>query len=306
MNPLLARSSRDARAGRAAPGRPRAPPRSRRRASGWSSRPRPASRRPAGRSRGSGRRRRSRPARRGSRRRRPGPPARPRARAAAALFVTISASSAPVSATRCSSASRYRRPRRPVARSSSRNSVPAAASAAARIAASGHGARPRFVCTMTPVALMTRVGPAATARAPRAGRGRRRRAPPVIGRRPPRQPRAAPAPRPPRRGPARPAHRDRAPRPAGARPRARARRWVASLGTSRRSPADHRRPRSVRHLRRQSAGRIARASGHRGAVTPSINACSASMCVPSAVRPSGVSEIQVVRRPRCTPLRRFT
>ena len=79
---------------------------------------------------------------------------------AAALFVTTSASSAPVSATRWSSASRYRRPRRPVARSSSRNSVPAAASAAARIAASGHGARPRFVCTITPVPLSTRVGPA--------------------------------------------------------------------------------------------------------------------------------------------------
>ena len=49
-----------------------------------------------------------------------------------------------------------------------------------------------------------------------------------------------------------------------------------------------------------------RAPGHRAPLTPSINACSASMCMSSAARPSGVSEIQVVRRPRCTPLRRFT
>ena len=64
-----------------APCRQRAPPRSPRRGSGSSSRPRPASRRPAGRSPGSARRRRSRPARRGSPRRRRDRPARPRARA---------------------------------------------------------------------------------------------------------------------------------------------------------------------------------------------------------------------------------
>ena len=70
--------------------------------------------RPAGRSPGSGRRRRSRPARRGQRRhRRPARRGRrPERRAAALLFVT-SASSAPVSATRCSSAARKRAPAPP-------------------------------------------------------------------------------------------------------------------------------------------------------------------------------------------------
>ena len=56
--------------------------------------------------------------------------------------------------------------------------VPAAASRAASIAAAGHGARPRFVWTMTPVALMTRAGPAIRSSA----RGVRRpphRAPPA-------------------------------------------------------------------------------------------------------------------------------
>ncbi len=78
----------------------------------------------------------------------------------------MSASSAPVSAMRCSSARRKRRPRRPVAGSSSRNDVPAAAAAAASIAARGHAARPRFVWIRTPVALITRVRPAADSNAP--------------------------------------------------------------------------------------------------------------------------------------------
>ena len=83
------------------PARRRAAPRSRRRASGSSSRPRSAGRRSAGRSPGSGRRRRSRPARRA----RPRPracPASPTASASAAALLTVtSASSAPVSAMRC-------------------------------------------------------------------------------------------------------------------------------------------------------------------------------------------------------------
>jgi hypothetical protein len=37
---------------------------------------------------------------------------------------------------------------------------------------------------------------------------------------------------------------------------------------------------------------------------PSMSARNAATCAPSAVRPGAVSEIQVVRRPRWTPLRR--
>ena len=93
----------------------------------------------------------------------PDRPARPTARASAAalLFVT-NASSAPVSATRCSSAVRTRAPRRPVSRSSSRSRYRPARSAAACATATAHGARPRFVWTMTPVALMTGIGPASS------------------------------------------------------------------------------------------------------------------------------------------------
>ena len=80
--------------------------------------------------------------------------------AAALLFVT-SASSAPVSAIRCSSASRKRGPRRPLPRSISRRSEPAA-EAAASTASSGHGARPRFVWTITPVALIAATAGRAT------------------------------------------------------------------------------------------------------------------------------------------------
>ena len=62
-------------------------------------------------------------------------------------------------------------PRRPVSRSSSSRTGSAAARAAASIAAAGHAARPRFVWTMTPVALMTETSPAppGSAKAPRRG-----------------------------------------------------------------------------------------------------------------------------------------
>ena len=78
---------------------------------------------------------------------------------AAAQLLTTSASSAPVSAMsiarRGSSACRGRRSRgRPRGRCSRR-----AASAAAPIARSGTGARPRLVCRITPVALITGVSP---------------------------------------------------------------------------------------------------------------------------------------------------
>ena len=66
-----------------------------------------------------------------------------------------SASSAPVRAMRCASAARNLAPRWPVAWSISSRDAPWAADAAARMAGSGHGARPRLVCRMTPVALTT-------------------------------------------------------------------------------------------------------------------------------------------------------
>ena len=88
-------------------------------------------------------------------------PASPTARAmAAALLLVTNASSPPVSATRWSSATRARGPRRPVERSSSRSRYPPARSAAAAATPAGHGARPRFVWMITPVALMTGSTPA--------------------------------------------------------------------------------------------------------------------------------------------------
>ena len=101
------------------PAHGRAGRRSRRRASGSSSRPRPAVRRPGARSRGSGRHRRSRPARRATTAT-PRRPASPTASASAAALLTVtSASSAPVRAMRCASAARKRGPRRPSSRSNS-------------------------------------------------------------------------------------------------------------------------------------------------------------------------------------------
>ena len=152
-----------------------AAPRSPRRGSGSSSRPRRAGRRPAGRSPGSGRRRRSRRARRARRRRPSGRRARRRGRA------------------RRRSCSRRGRPRRRSARrgaprprgtgdpggrsprSSSRKSGSRAAASAARMAASGQGARPRFVWTITPGRVDRRGWAGRRRRTRRAGRSPHRR-----------------------------------------------------------------------------------------------------------------------------------
>ena len=87
-------------------------------------------------------------------------PASPTASASAAALLTVtSASSAPVRAMRCASAARKRGPRRPSSRSYSSSEYPLAARIAASIASAGHGARPRFVWRITPVALRTGVNP---------------------------------------------------------------------------------------------------------------------------------------------------
>ena len=74
--------------------------------------------------------------------------------APAALFTT-NASSAPVRRRSLSRPCVERCPRVPVERSYSRLVYPAAAAIAASIAARASGARPRFVCRTTPVALST-------------------------------------------------------------------------------------------------------------------------------------------------------
>src|SRR6185437_5541946 len=84
--------------------------------------------------------------------------------AAAQLFTTVAArprtaSAPPLSAStrRINSSTREsRRPRPPVSKSNSRLQYPRAVSSMRRIAASLSGARPRFVCKITPVALITR------------------------------------------------------------------------------------------------------------------------------------------------------
>ena len=76
------------------------------------------------------------------------------ASAAAPLFATCAAAAAGTAASSAPTAPAPRGPRSPVARSSSTSHVPAATSSAAR-AASDSGARPRFVCSSTPVALRT-------------------------------------------------------------------------------------------------------------------------------------------------------
>ena len=80
--------------------------------------------------------------------------ARRRASAAAPLFTTCAAAAAGTAASSAPTAPAPRGPRSPVARSSSTSHVPAATSSAAR-AASDSGARPRLVCSSTPVALRT-------------------------------------------------------------------------------------------------------------------------------------------------------
>ena len=179
---------------------------SRRRACGWSCRPRAGAPRSSPSRRGCGTSRRSRPARR----------ARPRtsrsaarvfsaSSTAAALLFTTSAASAPVSARRSSATSASRSPRRPVTRSSSRLTAPRAAATSAVDRGLGER-RPAEVrvAARRPIALTTRDEP----------RRRRLESP---------RPRArAPRPRP---APARPAPAAAAPRRGrlGApRPRARA------------------------------------------------------------------------------------
>ena len=75
-------------------------------------------------------------------------------RAPAALFTT-SASPAPVSSIRRSRHSAWREPRVPRARSYSRFEYPAAMRLIASRAERASGARPRLVCSTTPVALIT-------------------------------------------------------------------------------------------------------------------------------------------------------
>ena len=91
---------------------------------------------------------------------------------AAAQLLTTSASSASVRAARISSARLDRLPRLPVSRSTSRSEYPAAARVTARTAASASGARPRFVCSTTPVALITGVSPNVAAAARSIARAR--------------------------------------------------------------------------------------------------------------------------------------
>src|SRR5438093_663254 len=92
---------------------------------------------------------------------------------AAALLLTTSAASAPVKARRSSSTRASRSPRRPVTRSSSRFEAWRAAPASAAIASSASGARPRFVCRTTPLALTTRTRRGAETASRRAATRRR-------------------------------------------------------------------------------------------------------------------------------------
>ena len=83
-------------------------------------------------------------------------------RAAALLLTTCTLSAAGTAAARAASVPRPRRPRVPLARSNSTSVQPAAA-ASASVAAADSGARPRLVCSSTPVALITGVRVAARA-----------------------------------------------------------------------------------------------------------------------------------------------
>ena len=86
----------------------------------------------------------------------------PRARRAAALLFVTSASSAPVSATRCVLRGAEARPAAAgLAVELEQQVVERPHRAAARPRLRGHGARPRFVWTITPVALMTGTRPLA-------------------------------------------------------------------------------------------------------------------------------------------------
>ena len=75
---------------------------------------------------------------------------------APALLLTASAASAPVSRSSQPEMWSSRSPRRPVSTSYSRVEGSRIAAAAAAIAASGNGARPRLVCSTVPVRLNTR------------------------------------------------------------------------------------------------------------------------------------------------------
>ena len=128
-----------------------------------------AARRRGGRSRGSARRRRSRPAPRATTAIPPptGQPDR-RARRPPRCCSSTSASSAPVSAMRCSSATRKRRPRRPVAavQLEERRSPGRGRGGRLDRRRPATAARPSSCGSMTPVALMTRARPAADSNAP--------------------------------------------------------------------------------------------------------------------------------------------
>src|SRR5690606_11962301 len=74
---------------------------------------------------------------------------------AAALLFTTSAASAPVNSVSREAQWSYRDPRSPDSRSYSRFVYDSAARSTAARAAAASGARPRFVCSTTPVALIT-------------------------------------------------------------------------------------------------------------------------------------------------------
>ena len=139
-------------------GRPRAPPRSRRPGSGWSSRPRPAGRPRGGRSPGSGRRRRSRRARRATPRPRPSPGQADRERHRGGVVVRDQRILGAGQRDEVLLGDAEAAPRRPVARSSSSRSGRPRPHARPR-SPPRPGRAPRLVCITTPVALITAVGP---------------------------------------------------------------------------------------------------------------------------------------------------
>ena len=138
------------------PSRGRRPLRSRRGVPGWWSRPHAVARRPTPAAPGSGTRRRSRPSPRARRRPRGRPRAQQptRASAAAPLLTTCTAPASGTAAASAASAPRPRGPRRPVAGRARRRWAGGGHHAPRRLPRD-RGARPRLVCTTTPVALMT-------------------------------------------------------------------------------------------------------------------------------------------------------
>ena len=93
-----------------------------------------------------------------------------------ALLFTTSAASAPVARRARSEMRACREPRLPESRSNSSSLYPRAATAAASMLSSLRGARPRFVCRITPVAFITPRGQLRHSRAADAARRARRSA----------------------------------------------------------------------------------------------------------------------------------